>query len=260
MLTIEQGWLSLIDGLTVQRYFLHTYPYILEQLKKEIDLTQYVVNRNPVYETINEYAIHFLDQEEDYNQVSFKDKVWLVTGDYDESSTGKFYQSLDLIYQTGLYFIPELASGVVNFNPKKSGKTHFCLRFDLNNANDVVTGAMQILEESSESLAKAFIESYHLSLPQEKYYSPWEKRSVNIYQIIIDIFRASILVDFSNRAKIDLENIYPHEKDRLNQIKPILPEILSKINHMNIDDLIKLYLPGQQRFKKYLNGKGAGQT
>lgn len=258
MLTIEHGWLSLIDGLTVQRFFLHAYPFMLQSLNKEINPEEYTPGFNPVYKTIQDYARRFIKEDKDHTSLQFEGKTWLVFGDQNNGTISTFYDSLRLISQSGLFFIPELASGIIFLDHSKNTSTHFCIQFSPE--FDAIDGAIHILSQSAGDLVDIFWNSYELDFKKPEYFSPWKGHLVNIRDLVLDIFRASIVVDFLDRTKISAKDVLYLERKRLQEIEYLLPEILQKINHMNMDDLINLYFPSEQRFIKYEKGKGAGQT
>ncbi|MBD1373407.1 hypothetical protein IC620_13715 [Hazenella sp. IB182357] len=259
MLTLEHGWLNLIDGLTVQRYFLHAYPFILQSLNKEINPREYTLDRNPVYETINAYANRFKnDEEEIRGSFQFKGKVWSICGKQSDFHIKTFQSALEIISASGLFFIPELASGVVYFNGFQPEPIHFGIRFssDLNEKS----GAIQILSEAARHFAKVCWDSYELDFNEIAYRSLWSTDLISIQDLVISIFTSSILLDLYNRIQMEPDSIYNQESKRLQEVEHLIPDILSVIDHMNMDDLIQLYLPSNKRFDKYRTGKGAGQT
>lgn len=245
MLSIERGWLVLIDGLTIQRYFLHAFPWIINKLGEE---QKPILTSDEMYSILIKYALTFSNKIGN-QEISENSKTWLIIGNFDDDQKKHLDQALKLINISGLSFVVELGSAILSYDNNFYDEQLLCVT--LYKTESPTQTAVRLLSKSAFSLSKVFFNSYKIECPF--------KEKVKISESIAKAFQAAIVTDFYHRCILPFDSLYLDAKTYLEKNRLETERALNLANHMNLDDLINLYLPNPSRFEKYSFGKGAGQ-
>ncbi|WP_074593828.1 hypothetical protein [Bacillus cereus] len=251
---IEDGWEILADGLHIQRYFLHIRPWFKDELKN----TNYATEN--IWDLSQKYSSNLLSNA-GYNlevskEISYLYKTW-DSHFIEEQTRLDLKKALDLIEKSDLLYIATLGTGT--FLGGSSEKFYPFCTF-IKKDSSILDIALQILLNSSRSIAYGFIKSFDIDLANKKYWeSPWSKDIVSTEEMVLQIFSKSICYNFLVKINHD-DDVILSEYRKLKSVEENLPEILMEVNHENISDYINLYFPQDSKFKKYWYGKGAGQS
>lgn len=253
MLRIEQGWALHIDGLIIQRYFLHVYPWMKGQLEVETSESFEGLVKRMALKDNNGAA-------DPIKSVYLHKKDWLwrsaISQDMAPFMAG-IEKSFELLEEAGLYFVPQLGSAGLHIEVEGGEHKQWFVR--CHPADSVMEGSVRILRDAARNLALAFLQADSRHFEKEKkWQSPWSVQPVDTEAYFLQLFSASLVHEFYTR--LDMKQPAEAEKSLLLQVPSDAYEsLLDELKDMKLEDMLNLYYPGPNRFQKYINGKLAGQ-
>lgn len=255
---IEYSWSLLIDGLTIQRYFLHVFPWLKQKFPGA-----YIIHKDLMDDvarnTYKQYHADSMDSQLHTIQVGTK-KIY-----YLNHSIEKLLESFRIIQDSRYFWIVDLGVSII-LNESICDYAICPNLFSIVNNDSSLTPldiAAKILSDGAKSLMRQFVRSLEIEIrihELEQEFSFLYSKSHKVEQYLEDIFASAILYNFCDRQNDpNLEELKMREVKNLKEKYSDVCRVTEIINDIVISDLLLRYVPGSERYVPYLKGKGAGQ-